>query len=121
MGCRIAVLGTGYLGATHAACKAEIGHEVIGVDVDRSKIEQLNAGTAPFFEPGLDDVIKANIERGRLRFTSCYEDAADFADIHFIAAATSQKRGEFAADLTFVDSVITELISPTQEICHNFS
>lgn len=109
MGCRIAVFGTGYLGATHAACMAELGHEVLGVDVDTAKLAQLAQGEAPFFEPGLDAVLKASVESGRLRFTSSYEEAAEFADVHFIGVATPQKRGEFAADVTFVDSVITTL------------
>jgi len=109
MGNRIAVFGTGYLGATHAACMAELGHEVIGIDVDVAKLEKLSAGEAPFFEPGLNNVLKANADRGRLRFSSSYEEAADFADVHFIAVATPQKRGEFAADLGFVESVISVL------------
>ncbi len=110
MGRRIAVFGTGYLGATHAACMAELGHEVVGVDVDLTKVAKLAAGTAPFYEPGLDEIIQANIAAGRLRFTSSYEAAADFADIHFVAVATPQKRDGFAADLAYVDSVITELV-----------
>ncbi|MGE2728575.1 UDP-glucose dehydrogenase family protein [Mycolicibacterium vaccae] len=105
----IAVFGTGYLGATHAACMAELGHSVLGVDVDAAKLAKLSAGEAPFFEPGLDKVLKANLDAGRLRFTSSYEEAAEFADVHFIGTATPQKRGEFAADLTYVDSVITTL------------
>lgn len=109
MGCRIAVFGTGYLGATHAACMAELGHEVLGVDVDASKLARLSAGEAPFFEPGLNEVLKTNIDASRLRFTSSYSEAAEFADIHFIAVATPQKRGEFAADLKYVDQVVTTL------------
>jgi UDPglucose 6-dehydrogenase len=109
MNCRIAVFGTGYLGATHAACMAELGHEVIGVDVDANKLAKLAAGEAPFFEPGLNEVLMANIDAGRLRFTSSYEEAAEFADIHFIGVATPQKRGEFAADVSYVDSVVTTL------------
>jgi UDPglucose 6-dehydrogenase len=109
MGSRIAVFGTGYLGATHAACMAELGHEVLGVDVDTAKLARLAAGEAPFFEPGLDEVLKANVDAGRLRFTSSYAEAAEFADIHFIGVATPQKRGEFAADLTYVDSVVKTL------------
>ena len=66
---RIAVFGTGYLGATHAACMAELGHEVLGVDVDLGKLAKLSAGEAPFYEPGLDKVLKKNIDAGRLRFT----------------------------------------------------
>ena len=109
MGCRIAVFGTGYLGATHAACMAELGHEGLGVDVDASKLARLSAGEAPFFEPGLNEVLKTNIDASRLRFTSSYSEAAEFADIHFIAVATPQKRGEFAADLKYVDQVVTTL------------
>lgn len=109
MGCRIAVFGTGYLGATHAACMAELGHEVIGVDVDAAKLERLAEGRAPFFEPGLDEVLRANLDRGSLRFTTSYNEAAEGADVHFIAVATPQSRGEFAADVTYVDSVVTTL------------
>jgi UDPglucose 6-dehydrogenase len=109
MGCRIAVFGTGYLGATHAACMAELGHDVLGVDVDTEKLARLSAGEAPFFEPDINDVLKANLDAGRLRFTTSYAEAADFADVHFIGVATPQKRGEFAADLTYVDSVVTTL------------
>ncbi|WND58346.1 UDP-glucose/GDP-mannose dehydrogenase family protein [Mycolicibacterium vanbaalenii] len=109
MGCKIAVFGTGYLGATHAACMAELGHDVLGVDIDSNKLASLASGKAPFFEPGLDEVLQANIENGRLRFTTSYPEAADFADIHFIGVATPQKRGEFAADLSYVDSVIADL------------
>jgi UDPglucose 6-dehydrogenase len=109
MGRRIAVFGTGYLGATHAACMAELGHEVIGVDVDATKLALLANGEVPFFEPGLAEVLKANVGAGMLRFTSSYEEAAEFADVHFIAVATPQKRGEFAADVSYVDSVVAEL------------
>lgn len=106
---RIAVFGTGYLGATHAACMAELGHEVLGVDVDDAKLAKLAAGELPFYEPGLPEVLRRNIECGRLRFTTSYEEAADFADVHFVAVGTPQKRGELAADLHYVDSVIETL------------
>src|SRR6478672_4841035 len=109
MGRRIAVFGTGYLGATHAACMAELGHDVLGVDIDVGKLAKLAAGEAPFYEPGLDEVLKNNVDAGRLRFTSSYEEAAEFADVHFIAVATPQKQGEFAADLRYVDAVIETL------------
>ena len=109
MGRRIAVFGTGYLGATHAACMAELGHEVLGVDVDVAKLAKLEAGETPFYEPNLAKVLKINVDAGRLRFTSSYEEAAEFASAHYIAVATPQKQGEFAADLTYVDSVIETL------------
>ena len=106
---RITVLGTGYLGATHAACMAELGHEVLGVDVDQSKLAKLQVGEVPFYEPGLEDVLKRNIEAGRLQFSSSYEDAANFADVHFMAVGTPQKKGESSADLTYVNAVIDNL------------
>ena len=106
---RIAVFGTGYLGATHAACMAELGHEILGVDVDVVKVSDLTAGRAPFYEPHLDEVLERNVKAGRLRFTTSYEEAAGFADVHFVAVATPQKQGEFAADLKYVDTVIETL------------
>lgn len=106
---RIAVFGTGYLGATHAACMAELGHEVIGVDIDSGKLAKLAGGELPFFEPGLPEVLRRNIAEGRLTFSTSYEEAAEFADIHFVAVGTPQKHGELAADLRYVDSVIESL------------
>jgi UDPglucose 6-dehydrogenase len=106
---RCTVFGTGYLGATHAACMAELGHEVIGVDVDPGKVSKLAAGEVPFYEPGLSEVLDRNIKNGRLSFTSSYEDAANFAELHFIAVGTPQKRGEYAADLTQIHAVVERL------------
>lgn len=106
---RVAVFGTGYLGATHAACMAELGHEVLGVDVDPEKLAKLESGEVPFYEPGLEDILRRNLASGRLRFTSSYEEAAGFASVHFLGVGTPQKKGEFAADLHAVDSVIEEL------------
>ena len=90
---RITVFGTGYLGATHAACMAELGHEVLGVDVDPAKLAKLEAGEVPFYEPGLEEVLQRNIAACRLRFTSSYEEAAEFADVHFLGVGTPQKKG----------------------------
>ena len=103
------VLGTGYLGATHAACMAELGHEVLGVDIDPAKLAKLEAGEVPFFEPGLSEVLHRHTTSGRLRFSSSYEEAADFADVFFVAVATPQKKGEYGADLQFVEAVIATL------------
>lgn len=107
---RMTVIGTGYLGATHAACMAELGHEVLGVDVDESKIEALKNGRVPFYEPGLPEVLERNIEAGRLDFSTSYDDAAEFANVHFLGVGTPQAHGSYAADLTYVKSVITELV-----------
>ena len=106
---RVAVFGTGYLGTTHAAGMAELGHQVLGVDVDIDKLAKLQAGEAPFYEPGLDELLKRNIGAGRLRFTSSYEEAARFASVHFVAVATPQRQGEFGAELKYVDAVFETL------------
>ncbi|MFD4369708.1 UDP-glucose dehydrogenase family protein [Rhodococcus sp. NPDC058521] len=106
---RCTVFGTGYLGATHAACMAELGHDVLGVDIDPGKVAKLSSGEVPFYEPGLADVLRRNIDAGRLRFTTSYEEAAAFADLHFVGVGTPQKKGEYAADLRHVHSVIDTL------------
>ncbi|EFV14235.2 nucleotide sugar dehydrogenase [Segniliparus rugosus ATCC BAA-974] len=103
------MFGTGYLGATHAACMAALGHEVLGVDVDPSKIAKLAAGEVPFYEPGLEEVLRENLANGRLRFTTSYEEAAEFADVHFLGVGTPQKKGEYGADLAHVHAVIDAL------------
>lgn len=107
---RMTVIGTGYLGATHAACMAELGHEVLGVDVDEAKIEALQNGRVPFYEPGLPEVLERNIASGRLRFTTNYEEAAQFANVHFIGVGTPQQRGSYAADTRYVEAVIDSLV-----------
>ena len=106
---RIAVYGTGYLGATHATGMAELGHDVLGVDVDVAKLAKLEAGELPFYEPELEQALQRNIATGRLRFTSSFEEAAASAKAHFVAVGTPQKRGEFAADMKHVDAVIENL------------
>ncbi|MBB1010250.1 UDP-glucose/GDP-mannose dehydrogenase family protein, partial [Dietzia sp. SLG510A3-3B2-2] len=103
------VFGTGYLGATHAACMAELGHEVLGVDVDEAKIERLRRGEVPFYEPGLPEILLRHVESGRLRFTTDYAEAAAFADLHFIGVGTPQRKGEFAADTSYVEDVVARL------------
>lgn len=107
---RCTVFGTGYLGATHAAGMAELGHEVLGVDVDAGKVAKLAAGETPFYEPGLRKVLSDNISAGRLAFTTDYDAAAGFADLHFLAVGTPQKKGEFAADLRQIHAVVDMLV-----------
>ena len=104
------VIGTGYLGATHAACMAELGHEVLGVDVDENKIEALKNSKVPFYEPGLPEVLERNIDAGRLSFTTDYAQAAAFANVHFIGVGTPQQRGSYAADTRYVEAVIDDLV-----------
>jgi UDPglucose 6-dehydrogenase len=97
----ISVIGTGYLGVVHAACMAELGHTVIAVDTDAAKVESLSRGVAPMFEPGLDELLARVLPTGRLRFTTDYAQVCG-ADVHFICVGTPQRKGENAADTSYV-------------------
>ncbi|WP_456846101.1 UDP-glucose dehydrogenase family protein [Cellulomonas sp. P5_C6] len=106
---RLSVIGCGYLGAVHAASMAQLGHDVIGIDVDLRKVEALRAGRAPFFEPGLPELLTAVGATGRLTFSTDIADAAG-ADVHFICVGTPQVHGEFRADLTYVNAAVEALL-----------
>jgi len=106
---KLSVIGCGYLGAVHAASMAELGHEVVGIDVDADKIALLSAGKAPFFEPGLPEVLTSALASGRLRFSTELADAAG-SEVHFVAVGTPQTRGSYAADLTYVDAAVDGLV-----------
>lgn len=106
---RLSVIGCGYLGAVHAAAMASIGHEVVGIDVDARKIESLSRGEAPFFEPGLQEILTAGIESGKLTFTTDMS-AAEGAKVHFIGVGTPQQAGGYAADLTYVNAAVDGLL-----------
>lgn len=105
---RISVIGCGYLGAVHAACMAQLGHDVIGIDVDAAKIALLEAGRAPFYEPGLPELLAETRATGRLEFSTDMADAAG-AEVHFLCVGTPQKHGEFRADLTYVEAAFEAL------------
>ena len=102
---KVSVIGTGYLGATHAACMSSLGFEVIGVDVDPGKIALLTAGRVPFYEPGLEELLQREITSGRLTFSTDFNAIAD-ADVHFICVGTPQQEGSLAADLKYVDAAL---------------
>ncbi|MGD9991165.1 UDP-glucose dehydrogenase family protein [Pseudonocardia sp.] len=106
---KLSVIGCGYLGAVHAAAMAELGHEVVGVDVDAAKVEALSAGRAPFYEPGFEDLLRRSLESGRLSFSSDMAAAAG-AGVHFVCVGTPQKRGEYAADLRYVEDATESLL-----------
>jgi UDPglucose 6-dehydrogenase len=106
---KISVIGCGYLGAVHAAAMASIGHEVVGVDVDAAKISQLASGVAPFFEPGLPEILASSLASGRLKFTTDIELARG-AQVHFIAVGTPQSADSYAADLRYVDAAIDAVV-----------
>ncbi|GAA5068534.1 UDP-glucose dehydrogenase family protein [Streptomyces similanensis] len=101
---RLTVIGTGYLGATHAACMAELGHEVVGLDTDAGRLAALRAGRAPFHEPRLAELIARHTASGRLRFTASYEEAGAFGQVHFVCVGTPQRRDAEGADLAYVES-----------------
>ena len=105
----ISVIGCGHLGATHAACMASIGHEVVGVEIDEEKTELLNSGRAWFHEPGLDAMIAGNIAAGRLRFTTSIAEAARSARAHFIGVATPG-RPDGSYDLSQLHAVLSALV-----------
>jgi len=112
---RLTVIGTGYLGATHAVCMAELGFEVLGLDVDAAKIAALASGRVPFYEPGLPELLQKNLDSGRLRFTTSYEEVGAFGDVHFLCVGTPQKFGEYAADLTYLDAAFDALLPELRE------
>ncbi|WP_109507393.1 UDP-glucose dehydrogenase family protein [Nocardioides speluncae] len=116
MTARISVIGTGYLGATHAAGMAELGFEVIGVDTDAAKIRSLSAGTVPFYEPGLPELLSKHVAAGALRFSTSIEEAAEFADVHFVCVGTPQTPGG-AADLSYLHAVIDALVPRLTRNC----
>ncbi len=106
---RITVIGCGYLGATHAAAMAELGHEVLGIESDPVKRRQLTEGRVPFYEPGLADLLSHHVASGRLRFTDSYAEVADFGDLHFLCVGTPQKAESLAADLSQVEGAVEGL------------
>lgn len=107
-------MGCGYLGAVHAACMADFGHEVVGVDVDEAKVKDLQAARAPFFEPGLPELLERAMASGRLTFTTDVSAAstpdAAAPTVHFVCVGTPQRKGEFAADTTYVDAAVRALL-----------
>ncbi|MFP1629510.1 UDP-glucose dehydrogenase family protein [Streptomyces sp. 5K101] len=114
MALKITVIGTGYLGATHAAAMAELGFEVLGLDVVPEKIEMLAAGRVPMYEPGLEELLRKHVagiegSTGRLRFTTSWEEVGEFGDVHFVCVNTPQKHGEYACDMSYVDAAFASL------------
>jgi UDPglucose 6-dehydrogenase len=100
---KISVIGTGYLGATHAACMAELGLEVVGIDTDSQKIAALSVGELPFYEPGLPALLQKQVKSGKLNFTTDFNEIAN-CDVHFICVGTPQSKDGLAADLSYVKS-----------------
>ncbi len=99
---KIAMIGSGYVGLVSGTCFADFGHDVVCIDLDQSKIDRLLAGIMPIFEPGLDALVKANVDAGRLTFTTDLASGVDGADAIFIAVGTPSRRGDGHADLSYV-------------------
>lgn len=114
---KITVIGTGYLGATHAASMAELGFHVLGVDIDPLKIDKLGQGILPFHEPDLPELLRKHSVSGRLRFTTSIQEAAEFGDIHFVAVGTPQKDGDNSADLTYVYEAVSSIAKFATKNC----
>jgi UDPglucose 6-dehydrogenase len=107
---RVSVIGTGYLGLTHAVCMADLGHEVLAIDVDAEKIAKAARGETPFFEPGLEPLLRKNLDSGRLRFTDSFAEIGEFGDVHFVCVGTPQvKDGGGNADLSYVFGAVEAL------------
>src|SRR4051794_27550905 len=106
---RITVIGCGYLGATHAAAMADLGHDVLGMEIDRGKRATLSRGEVPFYEPRLDELLARGVESGRLRFTDSYAEVAAFGEVHFVCVGTPQEPESLAADVSQVVAAFTGL------------
>jgi UDPglucose 6-dehydrogenase len=114
---RLTVIGTGYLGATHAVCMAELGFEVVGIDTDETKVARLAAGEVPFYEPGLEPLLRKTLETGRLTFTTSWAQVAEFGDVHFVCVGTPQQKEQYAADLSYVDAAVQSLAPLLRRPC----
>lgn len=106
---QVVVIGAGYLGTTHAACMAQIGHSVLGIDISEEKVAKLQSGEVPFFEPGLEALLREHVASGRLRFSTSFEEAAAFGDVHFLAVGTPQSTRGRAGDVSCVNAAIDSL------------
>jgi UDPglucose 6-dehydrogenase len=113
----LTVIGTGYLGAVHAACLAELGFEVLATDIDEGHIAPLIQGRAPFSEPGLDRLLGRGLRSGRLRFTTSLPEAARFGDVHFLCVGTPQRSGHPGADLSQLHDCVDALAPLLRRPC----
>ncbi|MCJ1680479.1 UDP-glucose/GDP-mannose dehydrogenase family protein [Streptomyces sp. APSN-46.1] len=114
---RISVIGCGHLGIPHAAAMAELGHEVIGVDVDQAKVDSLNSGQCPIYETGLPELLARHTASGRLRFTTDIREAAEFAEMHFIGVGTPIDADGRSYDTGQVYGAIRQLAPHLNQAC----
>ena len=112
---RVTVIGTGYLGLTHAACLADLGHDVLAIDVDAEKIAMAANGEAPFFEPGLEPLLRKNLDAGRLRFTMSFAEVGEFGEVHFLCVGTPEGesgRADLGAVFAAAEALAPHLAAP---------
>ena len=114
---RLTMIGTGYVGLVSGTCFSEFGHHVTCVDINPERIETLNAGKVPIFEPGLDDLVRRNVEARRLKFTTDIKEGVDGADAVFIAVGTPSRRGDGHADLSYVYEAARQIASSVSGPC----
>ncbi|MFF7591291.1 UDP-glucose dehydrogenase family protein [Kitasatospora purpeofusca] len=114
---RLTVIGSGYLGITHAACMAELGHEVLGLDIDEDRVHSLNQGELPIHEEGLGELLRRNLAAGRLRFGTDPKEAAAFGDLHFLCLGTPQRKDSGAADLSQLEAAVSALAPHLDRPC----
>jgi UDPglucose 6-dehydrogenase len=107
-GLLVTVIGIGYLGLTHAVCMADLGHEVLAIDVDENRVKQVSQGEMPFFEPGLGALLRKNLDAGRLRLTSSFAEVGTFGAVHFLCVGTPQA-ADGRADLQYVHAAVDAL------------
>ena len=113
---RLTVIGIGYLGLTHAVCMADLGHEVLGIDIDQDKIVKAGRGEMPFFEPGLEPLLRKNLDAHRLHFTTSYEEVAEFGEVHFLCVGTPQA-ADGTANLSYLHGAADALAQHLQSAC----
>jgi len=109
MSLRVSVIGLGYLGATHAVVMAQLGHRVIGIEPNPERLDALNAGKLPFYEPGLQEALTESLASGRLKFSAKHGPESSEADLHFICVGTPQLAGSQAADTRHLYAAISDL------------
>jgi UDPglucose 6-dehydrogenase len=113
---RVTAIGIGYLGLTHAACMAELGHDVLAIDTDHERVARVSAGEMPFFEPELEELMRKGLESGRLRFTTSWKDIGEFGEVHFLCVGTPQG-SDGAADLSQVNGASDALAPYLRSAC----
>src|SRR3984957_13289791 len=113
---RLTVIGIGYLDLTHAVCMADLAHEVLAIDVDQDKMTKASRGEVPFFEPGLEPLLRKNLDAGRLNFTTSYDEIAEFGEVHFLCVGTPEA-ADSTANLSYLHDAADALALHLESAC----